>query len=852
MKIKLQLIVISLAFFGLKLVFAQDEFNVDAYNSFLEQNKNLSAQEILQMYPAGNFSAEVKTAAVPEYFDSVKQKYNLTGDEISLLNKHGFTVTERLSQPAFGFHYKDIFHKDLPLFISTDAILHAFHASYDAVLKEIELNYLIDEIYTFLDNLHAQLPELDEKYSSNPEMITPLKDADFYLTMARKLLKPGAEPYYNDMGTEYFKMLQKIESEDARSVQLFSEKEREVDFSQFKPRGHYVDEYFPELAQYFKAMIWLGRIEIYLISPKALGTQLTKEEIKRQIILSVLLDELIEKAGEKERYDKIEEVLAFFVGKPDNVVVDNLRLIKDKINLNDASELLDTIRVEEFQNALAEKSWAHQRILSQILYHDPSTPDKIEPASAFLMFGQRFIVDSYITANVVYDKVQTPRKRMLPSILDILYALGNNASLQLLKEEIETFKYAPQLAGLRYLINGYDEDFWYETIYNSWLQMIRTLNPPAERETLPEFMKTAAFWQQKMNTQLSSWTELRHDNLLYAKQSYSGGIICSFPYIYVEPIPEFYNALSKASGLIADKFSATEFLSDYRHSDVDVHFNYFKKIADTLKIVAEKELNGETLSNSEKKFLTNFLTLNTSQVCGAPEYNGWYPDLYYGAETLEDGFFKEDFLTADYHTAPTDENGMDVGWVKHAGTGQINMMFVNAETPDGNLVTFSGPVMSFHEFTTTNFLRLNDDEWKETYLAQSTRPEWTKLYLADESGAAQSGAISLVTNVEENLVGESLPVNYLTAKNYPNPFNPETIISFSIPQSLTNEKVELVVYNLNGEIVKRLVNENLPSGNYLTKWNGTNNFGKEVASGVYIYRLKAGTKNFAGKMNLIK
>ena len=57
-------------------------------------------------------------------------------------------------------------------------------------------------------------------------------------------------------------------------------------------------------------------------------------------------------------------------------------------------------------------------------------------------------------------------------------------------------------------------------------------------------MQTAAWWQHKMNSQLSSWTELRHDNLLYAKQSYTGGIICSYPYSYVEPVPEFFNSIS--------------------------------------------------------------------------------------------------------------------------------------------------------------------------------------------------------------------------------------------------------------------------------------------------------------------
>ena len=57
-------------------------------------------------------------------------------------------------------------------------------------------------------------------------------------------------------------------------------------------------------------------------------------------------------------------------------------------------------------------------------------------------------------------------------------------------------------------------------------------------------MQTAAWWQQKMNTQLASWAQLRHDNLLYAKPSYSGGVSCSFPEAYVEPFPEFYGRLA--------------------------------------------------------------------------------------------------------------------------------------------------------------------------------------------------------------------------------------------------------------------------------------------------------------------
>ena len=72
-------------------------------------------------------------------------------------------------------------------------------------------------------------------------------------------------------------------------------------------------------------------------------------------------------------------------------------------------------------------------------------------------------------------------------------------------------------------------------------------------------MKTAAFWQEKMNTQLASWAELRHDNLLYAKQSYTGGTVCSYPYSYVEPFPEFYQSLKDFANSAKNRIQSINF-----------------------------------------------------------------------------------------------------------------------------------------------------------------------------------------------------------------------------------------------------------------------------------------------------
>jgi hypothetical protein len=148
---------------------------------------------------------------------------------------------------------------------------------------------------------------------------------------------------------------------------------------------------------------------------------------------------------------------------------------------------------------------------------------------------------------VVYDKIRYDGNkvcRLFPSTLDILFAHGNSAAAQLLISELDQYHYSTNLASLRYLMDSYDEVFWNSSIYSMWLNTIRTLNPPEARDHLPPFMQTGAWWQQKMNTQLSSWIELRHDHLLYAKQSYTDHYVCSYPRGFVEPVPQTFESLA--------------------------------------------------------------------------------------------------------------------------------------------------------------------------------------------------------------------------------------------------------------------------------------------------------------------
>lgn len=104
----------------------------------------------------------------------------------------------------------------------------------------------------------------------------------------------------------------------------------------------------------------------------------------------------------EELYGEIEAVLKFFVGEQDNVTLTNLNELRQELQVEEASQLLNTGQFNEFQDSLKVQPYASRRILSHILYNGPMAPDTIAPA-AFILFGQRFIVDSYVTGFPSFD-----------------------------------------------------------------------------------------------------------------------------------------------------------------------------------------------------------------------------------------------------------------------------------------------------------------------------------------------------------------------------------------------------------------------------------------------------------------
>ena len=856
------------AFFsaGLVLLFAsslraQSGFSAQAYLQYLDQNRDLSTEGLLEQFKSDLAYYQGRPGSgMPDgtaYLDSIALKYGLTEDEKDLLARNRFVVTERLSFGSFGAAFNDVWHKDLPVFLSTDAVLHALHMSYDAILRDVERYILLTALDSLISGLYGKLPDLIGRHNGNEKLALPLEDVDLYVTMARSLLRDSlyfcriADP---DRMHEIWNL---IESEQMACLDLFCDIARNIDFSQFRLRGHYTEGFWdPEtgefkqlLAPYFKCMMWLGRIDFWLSPANLWFEAMPREDVEKALLrmnlASCLLNELIDRTGSRSLLEEIDGLLALLVGESDNLTPAELSRIMTDLGITDASLLLDESLYDSYMSALISDASSAQKILSDFMYMDPfsSLPDTL-PVS-FRLLGQRFIVDSYILGNVVYDRiVYKGRKifRPLPDPLDALFVMGNDNALPLLRGGLDFYHYATQLSGLRYLVDSYGGDFWSASLYNAWLQAIRSMNPSADTTGLPFFMRTAAWQQEKMNSQLASWAQLRHDNLLYAKPSYTGGIICSFPHSFVEPNPDFFNRIAA----YADQ--AQTVLSPYldaRRELIDAvqYFPRLKNLMLQLEALARKEINREPFTDAEKQFLKDMVV--TGGICGMPMVSGWYSQLFYVDTDVE----LADYPVADIHTQPTEESGLEVGRVLHAGTGKVNLGVFLADSPSNEFhpTAFVGPLMSYYEKITENYDRFTDERWHELVEqdALPARPDWVNIYLADQNGSLR-GAGREIPSILYSGVDEkaSIPTQFTVTGSYPNPFNSSTAIGFFIPDPAD---IRISIHDLTGRTVEVPADGRYAAGRHEVFWNA----GRRP-SGLYFCSVKAGDKAATIKLMLVR
>ncbi len=656
-----------------------------------------------------------------EFFDHVNSQFNLTGEEIAMLTQNGFVVTDRLAFTDFTTAYAYLHWKDMPVLITTDAMLQALHETYDDMLQNMEEHIIREKLAGFLISLRHQI-EAGRENNDNPDLEPLYEDLYVYLTVPLILL--GRLDFAQPGGEQYLQLV--YDAAASETISLFGT-ERDIDFTLFKPRGHYTEN--ETLSDYFRAMSWLAHIDFRLVEADPQGMSRLNQS---QLAAALLLHQAIQGANAAASWQEIDGLLGLFVGESDNTTLEDLEHFLTDANLTQASDVFNHPNPDELLTLLSTGDYGQQRITGQLLYVNQNNPDPLPRPVSFALLGQRFTVDSYMMSNLVYDRlIVNSRKveRPFPNPLDVMVTLGNNQALPLLNDDLNHYDYEGNLAALQTTVNNLAPSIWNSNVYHRWLGMLRTLNVATTGENYPQAIRTQAWSEKMLQTQLASWAQLRHDNILYAKQSVTAIPICTYPVGYLEPYPDFYAAMAdyaQAGQIIMNSLN-TNGLSGYAREIRQTSINYFrhlKTVAIQLQTMAEKELNLEPFTPGEEEFIKMMAVRTVLQIEGCAgvvdveEWGGWYIELFpWGDDNPA--------LIADVHTNPTED--IPPAGVLHVGTGPVATMLMIVDTPDG-MALHVGPVFTYYEFIEPGLplIRLTDEEWNERLAGEDfpVAPTW--------------------------------------------------------------------------------------------------------------------------------
>ena len=689
---------------------AADEAELSRQQSELAGLSGVTASELAARHPVthGGLGYDPRQAA---NLDRITMStLNPTAEELAVLGQQGFVISRRKQFPSFSYGYSEIYADDLPLFVSADSILDAVHRSYESMLQQFEQTMLVPDLQSLLQKMRTALA------ASTAATAQVRADVDLYLAVPLALLTgQTAAPVAGASSTAINGLVQAaVQATGFQSNTLFGVS-RDIDMSQFKPRSHYADS--EVLGQYFRAMMWLGRIEFRLIETQSDGSQVF---YRRQADAMLLLSDLLGPDG-LAIWNRIEAVIRKFVGDADNMTPEQVPLLTSALGI---TSMADGARIDDatMAQAIVTGGFGAQRIASQLIIN--GTGSTLPLHRSFLIFGQRYVVDSHVFSNLVYDRVgKGTVMRMMPNPLDIAYAaLGNDDALPLLGDELAKYPYAPDLEAMRTLVDEHGADYWDSTLYTGWLGALRAFSPAVGGTTaagseLPTIALTEGWGRRLINTQLGSWSELRHDTILYAKPSYTAGAVCEFPDAYVDPYPESFRRLQRfaqeGSGL-ADLATAAG------QADmagwVRTYFDTLASATGMLADMAAQELTGTPFTQAQMDFINQ--TVRVQQMCGGGYAQGWYSKLFFVGNGT-----KEDPTIADVHTQYTDEAGTPVGRVLHVGAADPRLMITTINTCSGPKA-YAGLAFSYHELVTENFQRLTDQDWTAMLAAGPPDVAW--------------------------------------------------------------------------------------------------------------------------------
>ena len=692
---------------------------------------------------AVNINPKVPAYSVNQDLSNVTNAVDFTfSDEAkNLLTKNAFVVIPGYYDEFFSLYEDNRYHY-VPSFITTDSILHNYHLMFDFLLRQVEEKNLATELKQLSASM---LSESLSQYNNlkGTEWENAAKRNIGFFAVGSKLLDPSIEIpaiVVNEVNQELalIEAHQGIEKSPVMNIGsgegvmidtpqgLQPIEALKEDYSQYIPRGHY--DKTDQLKNYFKSMMWYGRLTFRMKN---------EDEVKSALLITLALN----KENNQNSWNKIYEPVNFFVGKSDDITYYQFKDLVEKIyGPNTTIQLVasDKDKLASFINET--KNLEPPQINSMPIFEASIQGDREEEIKGFRFMGQRFTIDASIFQKLVYREVGDKTKscqefkpeetgclsgaRCLPKGLDIPATIGSNEAKKILDEMGETQYacYSENMAKMNEYIAGLDTDVWTQNLYWGWLYQLRPLLD--ERGNgYPIFMQNTAWMRKDLNTFLGSWTELKHDTVLYAKQVYAelGGLSVEEKDDrgYVEPNPYVYARLASLLKMTNEGLDIRGLLTP----EVKDNLSKMEQLAMSLKTISEKELNNEKLTDEEYELIRS--------------YGGQLEHFWLEINKDEPGFkdmgprhFLDENPAAIVADVATDPNGQ----VLEEGTGKIFSIYVVVPI-DGDLRIAKGGVYSQYEFTWPMSDRLTDEKWRELLNSHSdqtpTLPSWTSTYIAD-------------------------------------------------------------------------------------------------------------------------
>ena len=570
----------------------------------------------------------------------------------------------------------------IPAFITTDSMLHTYHLFYDYSLRRVEAGKLFSQVAKLTDCM-LSASEVDLKSAKNDSLKDAARRNKAFFAVARELLV-GTAPS-PDVEEMVDADLKQIEAHQGRTMSEIMG--QEVDFSQFVPRGHYTRS--EKLKKYFKAMMWYGLVGF----PTPQGKIGVRPTIQALMIVRNLNIASNKGTPAMKLWDSVYEPTAFYVGTSDDFTVYEYSNLMERIfGKNPPLEAFaDQLKLRTF---IADAEQLPEPRIENFVAtsRGDHTPDPYAPVGRqFRFMGQRFIPDSRIMQELTDPKVNG---RNFPRGLDVMAALGSDRALDILVKDYKSDTapgYKEQMAKMRDEMAHTSKGTWQSNLYYGWLWSLQSIIKPVPTG-YPSFMSSNAWLDKSLFTALGSWTELRHDTLLYAKQS---GAECGggeepipTPKGYIEPNLEFWTKLKWLNQYTRDGLNSRGLLDE----ELKSHFEDLGDWIDFSRKITIKELTGKKVTEEEYTHMEDYGADLERMLLG-----------FAGGDLISDTD-KDMAVVADVHTSFDN--------VLEEGSGHPAEIFVVVPI-DGKLYLTRGAVYTQYEFEHPASDRLTDEEWQK-------------------------------------------------------------------------------------------------------------------------------------------